>query len=112
MKGRIHCSQETADQLIMAGKTSWLKTREDRITAKGKGEMQTYVHLTYCNAFPMFLLCCEVAGFRSLTSPIESYARLCFDIFIRYWIDASFKARSSRSRGSTSSLMDLSDHRF
>ena len=43
MKGRIHCSQETADELIMAGKTSWIKTREDRITAKGKGEMQTYV---------------------------------------------------------------------
>ena len=43
MKGRIHCSQETADELIMAGKTSWIKTREDRIIAKGKGEMQTYV---------------------------------------------------------------------
>ena len=41
MKGRIHVSQETADELIMAGKTSWLKTRQDKITAKGKGEMQT-----------------------------------------------------------------------
>ena len=44
MKGRIHVSQETADELIMAGKTAWLKTRQDKITAKGKGEMQTYVY--------------------------------------------------------------------
>lgn len=40
--GRIHVSQETADLLIAAGKSSWLDPREDKIKAKGKGEMQTY----------------------------------------------------------------------
>jgi class 3 adenylate cyclase len=44
MKGKIHCSQTTADALITAGKTQWLTSREDKITAKGKGEMQTYVN--------------------------------------------------------------------
>ena len=42
VKGRIHCSQSTADELIMAGKKSWITAREGTITAKGKGEMQTY----------------------------------------------------------------------
>ena len=41
-KGRIHCSQATADELILSGKAQWLTTREDKVTAKGKGEMQTY----------------------------------------------------------------------
>jgi class 3 adenylate cyclase len=41
MKGKIHCSQTTADALISAGKTQWLTSRADKITAKGKGEMQT-----------------------------------------------------------------------
>jgi class 3 adenylate cyclase len=41
VKGKIHCSQTTADALISAGKTQWLTSRVDKITAKGKGEMQT-----------------------------------------------------------------------
>jgi Adenylate and Guanylate cyclase catalytic domain len=40
--GKIHVSQETADALIVAGKSSWLITREEKIVAKGKGSMQTY----------------------------------------------------------------------
>jgi class 3 adenylate cyclase len=40
--GRIHCSQNTADLLLLAGKESWVKSRETTIHAKGKGEMQTY----------------------------------------------------------------------
>jgi len=39
---RIHCSQETADRLIIAGKGNWLTKQEELITAKGKGQMQTY----------------------------------------------------------------------
>lgn len=39
---RIHVSQSTADALIQCGKKDWLEAREDRIVAKGKGEMQTY----------------------------------------------------------------------
>ena len=42
IKGRIHCSQSTADALIQGGKSHWVSRREDKIVAKGKGEMQTY----------------------------------------------------------------------
>mmetsp|Transcript_2520 Transcript_2520/g.6012 ORF Transcript_2520/g.6012 Transcript_2520/m.6012 type:complete len:156 (+) Transcript_2520:1995-2462(+) len=42
IKGRIHVSQATADALIASGKSSWLTAREGKITAKGKGAMQTY----------------------------------------------------------------------
>eukprot|EP00526_Cylindrotheca_closterium_P003678 CAMPEP_0113651902 /NCGR_PEP_ID=MMETSP0017_2-20120614/27686_1 /TAXON_ID=2856 /ORGANISM="Cylindrotheca closterium" /LENGTH=1286 /DNA_ID=CAMNT_0000564645 /DNA_START=247 /DNA_END=4110 /DNA_ORIENTATION=- /assembly_acc=CAM_ASM_000147 len=41
-RDRIHISQETADYLIKAGKNHWLKLREDKVTAKGKGELTTY----------------------------------------------------------------------
>jgi class 3 adenylate cyclase len=40
--GRIHVSQQTADELIGKGKASWITQREDKIVAKGKGELQTY----------------------------------------------------------------------
>lgn len=42
MANKIHCSQETADLLIAAGKQGWVIPREDKIVAKGKGELQTY----------------------------------------------------------------------
>jgi class 3 adenylate cyclase len=42
IKGRIHVSQQTADELIAKGKSSWVTTREEKIVAKGKGELQTY----------------------------------------------------------------------
>jgi Adenylate and Guanylate cyclase catalytic domain len=41
-KSRIHLSQETADLLVASGKSSWVTARDDKIIAKGKGEMQTY----------------------------------------------------------------------
>jgi class 3 adenylate cyclase len=41
-RGRIHVSQSTADELIARGKEQWVTPREDKIVAKGKGEMQTY----------------------------------------------------------------------
>lgn len=41
-KGRIHVSQSTADLLIAAGKRDWVRAREDKIQAKGKGLLQTY----------------------------------------------------------------------
>lgn len=40
--GRVQCSQTTVDELIMAGKESWVRPRESTVVAKGKGEMQTY----------------------------------------------------------------------
>jgi class 3 adenylate cyclase len=40
--GRIHISKETANELIAKGKTSWVTLRQDKVVAKGKGEMQTY----------------------------------------------------------------------
>jgi class 3 adenylate cyclase len=42
VRGRIHVSQATADALTAQGKGQWLVPREDKIVAKGKGEMQTY----------------------------------------------------------------------
>jgi hypothetical protein len=41
-KDRIHLSMETADLLIAAGKSMWVTARDDKIIAKGKGELQTY----------------------------------------------------------------------
>ena len=42
MPGKIHVSQETADQLKSFGKNSWLTMREDKVVAKGKGELTSY----------------------------------------------------------------------
>lgn len=42
VKGRIQCSEELADLLIAHGKGKWLTQREDKIVAKGKGELTTY----------------------------------------------------------------------
>ena len=39
---KIHVSQETADLLVAAGKSQWLRTRKETVVAKGKGELQTY----------------------------------------------------------------------
>eukprot|EP00977_Amphora_coffeiformis_P003945 scaffold792_cov163-Amphora_coffeaeformis.AAC.4 len=41
-KNRIHVSEQTANLLISAGKQDWVQQRTDRVTAKGKGELQTY----------------------------------------------------------------------
>lgn len=40
--GKIQVSEETADLLIAAGKGHWLRPREEKVTAKGKGELTTY----------------------------------------------------------------------
>ena len=40
--GKIQISQETANLLVAAGKQHWLTPREDKIVAKGKGELQTF----------------------------------------------------------------------
>jgi class 3 adenylate cyclase len=42
VKGRIHCSQATADKLILAGFQRWLTSREGGIEAKGLGLLATY----------------------------------------------------------------------
>ena len=42
IKGKIQVSEQTANLLIAAGKSKWLTEREDRIVAKGKGELKTY----------------------------------------------------------------------
>lgn len=41
-KDRIQCSQATADLLRMQGKSRWLCPRENKVNAKGKGQLQTY----------------------------------------------------------------------
>ena len=42
LRDRIQLSEETANLLKEAGKKHWLVEREDKIFAKGKGEMQTH----------------------------------------------------------------------
>ena len=42
IRGRIQCSQSTADCLVVAGKSSWLEPREDTVVAKGLGALSTY----------------------------------------------------------------------
>lgn len=39
---RVHLSKEVADLLSQGGKKSWIIPRNDKVKAKGKGEMQTY----------------------------------------------------------------------
>jgi 3'5'-cyclic nucleotide phosphodiesterase len=41
-RDKIHLSEETASLLVAAGKSSWLIPREDKVVAKGKGELSTY----------------------------------------------------------------------
>jgi class 3 adenylate cyclase len=41
-RNAIHVSEATATLLQSAGKQSWLIKREEKIVAKGKGEVQTY----------------------------------------------------------------------
>jgi class 3 adenylate cyclase len=41
-RGCIHLSEDTAALLKQAGKQSWLKHRDQCVTAKGKGSIQTY----------------------------------------------------------------------
>jgi hypothetical protein len=40
--GQIQVSSSTADLLIEAGKKHWVTSRDELVTAKGKGEMQTF----------------------------------------------------------------------
>jgi 3'5'-cyclic nucleotide phosphodiesterase/Adenylate and Guanylate cyclase catalytic domain len=42
LRDKIQISQETADLLIAAGKSSWITPREETVVAKGKGEMCTF----------------------------------------------------------------------
>jgi hypothetical protein len=39
---RVHISKQTADLLIAAGKTHWIKRRDQKIVAKGLGELETF----------------------------------------------------------------------
>jgi len=43
---RIQVSQQTADHLIEAGKEHWIIKREEKVKAKGKGELTTYFLLS------------------------------------------------------------------
>mgnify|MGYP000022019854 CR=1 FL=1 len=40
--GRIHLSESTANKLREAGKKGWLVKREEKVHAKGKGELTTF----------------------------------------------------------------------
>lgn len=40
--GAIQISTAAADRLVSDGKSHWLRTRDDRVNVKGKGELETY----------------------------------------------------------------------
>lgn len=42
MRDRIHLSEQTANILIIQGHGSWVKPREEKVEAKGKGILSTY----------------------------------------------------------------------
>jgi Adenylate and Guanylate cyclase catalytic domain len=42
VRNKIHISSETADQLRTFGKAHWLVPREEKVVAKGKGELTTF----------------------------------------------------------------------
>jgi len=42
LPNNIHLSEQTADLLVAAGKANWIVKREDKIVAKGKGELSTW----------------------------------------------------------------------
>ena len=41
-KGKVHISESTATFIVAAGKQHWLTPRAELVTAKGKGQMQTF----------------------------------------------------------------------
>ena len=41
-RGRIHLSEECAHELMNHQKAHWVEPREDKVSAKGKGELTTY----------------------------------------------------------------------
>jgi Adenylate and Guanylate cyclase catalytic domain len=71
--GRIQLSQETADLLTAAGKSHWIKPREETVYAKGKGEMSTFfLHVTS-----------QSHGSRSIDSssnPDDEPSRMCDEL--------------------------------
>jgi hypothetical protein len=42
MEARIHIPESTKEYLVQQGKGQWATPREDKIAAKGKGEMQSH----------------------------------------------------------------------
>ncbi|CAB9497986.1 Receptor-type guanylate cyclase gcy [Seminavis robusta] len=49
IRNRVHLSKEAADEVRKSGKEHWLEPREGKVSAKGKGVMETYLvkkHLT------------------------------------------------------------------
>ena len=49
IRDKIHLSQETADLVVGAGKAKWIVPRDDKIFAKGKGELDTYWLVLRCD---------------------------------------------------------------
>ena len=41
-RGHIQLSKDTAELLVAAGKSDWIKPRESLVNAKGKGELETF----------------------------------------------------------------------
>lgn len=64
IRGKIQLSQNTAELLSSAGKSNWVYPREEAVTAKGKGTMNTYWLHTQKS--------------KSVTADVNTIGRVCF----------------------------------
>jgi 3'5'-cyclic nucleotide phosphodiesterase/Adenylate and Guanylate cyclase catalytic domain len=73
--GRIHVSRETAALLEEAGRADWVVPRNEKVTLKGKGELQTFfVYPTPKHDMIIFEDSSDRAGFSfSLSHPWEDF---------------------------------------
>jgi hypothetical protein len=69
--GKIQISSETAEFLVKDGKGHWIEKRDDLITAKGKGSLQTF-WLQSINGKHCFGCDDRDSGSNTTTDPVES----------------------------------------
>lgn len=100
---RIHVSQATADLLIAANKGHWLTPREEKVFAKGKGNMQTYfVDVKGTESVRSF-------GARHSLLLQEGHTSVLLDEAIHCFEKISRRPRSTRSLNVTASMLLDSD---
>ena len=72
VKGRIHFSRDTADQLIAHGKEDWIQRRMEKVVAKGKGVIETvFLNMTDCDT--------KSAGYSSVDMTETSFTNASFN---------------------------------
>lgn len=114
VKGRIHISSDTAELLKAGAKSNWIIQRQDKIVAKGKGEMTTFVRRLAVS----LVLCCKYC----LTS-VPRLTRLFLNTFThRQWVvepqkycpsntsDSSHSEDDSPTASETETMQELTEN--